>query len=67
MPYKTIAEIKSISNKLCLENGLTPSDIQRGTDTKIATSLRLNLTLSRLHYVNNFKIIRSNYFKIKHN
>ncbi|MFR5115074.1 relaxase/mobilization nuclease domain-containing protein [Turicibacter sanguinis] len=34
MPYKTIAEIKSISNKLCLENGLTPSDIQRGTDTK---------------------------------
>lgn len=34
IPYKTIAEIKSISNKLYLENGLTPSDIQRGTDTK---------------------------------
>lgn len=34
IPYKTIAEIKSISNKLCLENGLTPSDIQRGTHTK---------------------------------
>ena len=34
IPYKTIAEIKSISNQLCIENGLTPSNIQRGTNTK---------------------------------
>ena len=31
-PYKTIKEIKAISNRLCVENGLTPSNIQRGTD-----------------------------------
>lgn len=34
IPYKTIAEIKSISNQLCVENGLTPSNIQRRTNTK---------------------------------
>lgn len=31
-PYKTIRQIKSISNRLCVENGLTPSQITQGSD-----------------------------------